>query len=178
MFFCDECAVKKSWPQSVNLVKHVCEVCGKEAQCNEVPNEKLNISPTAHPHPDGKTWTENLSKQFQRKIDGSRIFMPFGGTPAGFPPGFSMPPIRDKDLEDLLRAAIRGSGMFVGSFDSPEEAMQACQDIMRIVQASESPEEAMQQVAAYIQALHRGGKPSGAGSGGSESGDPYGGRYV
>lgn len=170
MFFCDECAVKKSWPQSVNLVNHVCEVCGKETQCNDVPSEKLK--PAELKQDDGKVWAESIGKQFQRKMDGSRAFM----SPFGFgPTGFAMPPIRDKDLEDLLRAALRGGGMFVGQFDSPEEAMQACQDIMRIVQASESPEEAMQQVAAYIQALHRGRKPSGSGSG---SGDPYSGRYV
>jgi hypothetical protein len=41
MFYCDPCAKKKKWPESVAKSKGPCEVCGRDAYCNDVPASKL-----------------------------------------------------------------------------------------------------------------------------------------
>lgn len=184
MFYCDECAHEKNWPQSVNPpVNHVCEVCGKITFCNDVTKEEIQEFQNKY---GGNTWRGNL----QRKLDGSHgvgtldptgVWRSFMG-----PSHFAMPPggmpefqIRDKDLDDLLRmalnGALRGSGPLVmGPFDNPEEAMQVCHEIIQIVQESPSPEIAMQRVIEYIQNRKGGGSSSGQGT---DSGDPFRGRY-
>lgn len=43
MFFCNECANKKGWPQSFSRSRGRCEVCGEIADCNEVPSSELPI---------------------------------------------------------------------------------------------------------------------------------------
>lgn len=41
MFYCQACAKKKSWPESLCQSQGPCEVCGKTALCNDVPSKDL-----------------------------------------------------------------------------------------------------------------------------------------
>lgn len=41
MFFCDPCAKKRNWPQSISKSHGVCEICDITARCNDVPSSAL-----------------------------------------------------------------------------------------------------------------------------------------
>ena len=55
MFYCDECAKKKGWPETLFKSAGVCEVCGRVKVCN---NRKSSDLPRPIPKrctlPDGK----------------------------------------------------------------------------------------------------------------------------
>jgi hypothetical protein len=44
MFFCDSCADKNGWWQSLGRSYGPCEVCKEKALCNEVPSSLLPTS--------------------------------------------------------------------------------------------------------------------------------------
>jgi len=41
MFFCDFCANKRNWPESMSKSYGVCEICDITARCNDVPSSAL-----------------------------------------------------------------------------------------------------------------------------------------
>ncbi len=41
MFYCEDCRVENNWPDSIGLSFGKCEVCGKDAFCNDVPSKQL-----------------------------------------------------------------------------------------------------------------------------------------
>lgn len=41
MFFCGKCEKKNDWPNSIFKSFGRCEVCGKSAECNDVPSSYL-----------------------------------------------------------------------------------------------------------------------------------------
>lgn len=41
MFYCDPCAKKHWYPESIGKSCGPCELCGKDALCNEVPSSRL-----------------------------------------------------------------------------------------------------------------------------------------
>jgi hypothetical protein len=41
MFFCEECRVKNNWPGIIEASYGPCEVCGKTAECYDVPSSRL-----------------------------------------------------------------------------------------------------------------------------------------
>ncbi len=41
MFFCVKCEVKNGWPNSIFKSYGRCEMCGKSAECNDVPSKYL-----------------------------------------------------------------------------------------------------------------------------------------
>lgn len=41
MFFCEECRVKRRWPQSFGGSYGNCEICGKTDSCYDVPSKYL-----------------------------------------------------------------------------------------------------------------------------------------
>jgi len=166
VLYCDECGIKKRWPQSVQTVNGVCSICGQTTFCNDVSEEEIKAHEAKWTiSGEGNPWVGNIS----RKIDGSRathmilppeIMRMFMGGPFGFtmsPGGRPEFQIRDEDLDDLLRAAMRGAmqgggPLAIGPFDDPEEALQVCHEIIHIVQDSPDPETAMQRVVEYLQA--------------------------
>lgn len=46
MFYCDPCAKKNNWPDSIGKSVGPCEICGKTAECNDRPSSTL---PSAEP---------------------------------------------------------------------------------------------------------------------------------
>jgi hypothetical protein len=44
MFYCDECAEKRQWPNTMSKSKGRCEMCGKEAVCNDLPCDALQAA--------------------------------------------------------------------------------------------------------------------------------------
>ena len=55
MFFCDDCARRHGWPESMFRSRGACESCGVTAVCNEVASALLPVSdarpPQAAEHP-------------------------------------------------------------------------------------------------------------------------------
>jgi len=49
MFYCDECAKEKNYPETMGKSVGRCEICGKVALCNDMPSSKL---PKSEPVPD------------------------------------------------------------------------------------------------------------------------------
>ena len=47
MFFCDLCANKNKWPDSIMKSEGPCEMCGKRALCNDVPSKYLPSPPVS-----------------------------------------------------------------------------------------------------------------------------------
>lgn len=45
MFYCNECAKPRNWPETMFKSKGKCEVCGTLAVCNERQSSKLPIPP-------------------------------------------------------------------------------------------------------------------------------------
>ena len=43
MFYCDECARRKRWPETVTTSRGPCEICGRTAVCNEMPSRLLPL---------------------------------------------------------------------------------------------------------------------------------------
>lgn len=41
MYYCDECRVKRGWPESMCKSRGPCEICGKIASCNDVSSRNL-----------------------------------------------------------------------------------------------------------------------------------------
>ena len=52
MFYCDECGAKNQWDGSLHMSHGVCEVCGKEGECNDIPSSELSPPKKAWTHPD------------------------------------------------------------------------------------------------------------------------------
>jgi len=44
MFYCDECAKKRGWPESFMKSKGPCEICDRVAVCNDIPSGALPMS--------------------------------------------------------------------------------------------------------------------------------------
>lgn len=42
MFYCNDCAEKNDYPQTIFKSEGLCELCGKHALCNEMPSSKLS----------------------------------------------------------------------------------------------------------------------------------------
>ncbi len=45
MFYCDECAKPRGWPETLARSTGTCETCGKVAVCNDCPSKYLPIPP-------------------------------------------------------------------------------------------------------------------------------------
>ena len=41
MFYCDECADKKTWPKGLMRSRGNCEVCGETRECSDAPSKLL-----------------------------------------------------------------------------------------------------------------------------------------
>lgn len=41
MFYCDPCAKKYEWPETLTISYGPCEMCDKTAACNEMPSRLL-----------------------------------------------------------------------------------------------------------------------------------------
>ena len=41
MFYCEGCAKKNDWPESIFKSRGPCEVCGKVCACNDIPSSAL-----------------------------------------------------------------------------------------------------------------------------------------
>lgn len=41
MFYCNNCRLVKKWPSSLFESYGSCEICGKQALCNDVPSSQL-----------------------------------------------------------------------------------------------------------------------------------------
>ena len=41
MFYCDQCAVKNSWCETVAKSVGKCEICGERRECNDRPSKLL-----------------------------------------------------------------------------------------------------------------------------------------
>lgn len=44
MFYCDPCAKKNDWPETLFRSRGPCEVCGKVASCNDLPSKSLPVA--------------------------------------------------------------------------------------------------------------------------------------
>lgn len=53
MFYCDDCAKRLRWPQTIVASRGPCEVCGINTTCNDYPSSQLSPS-TAF----GEEWAE------------------------------------------------------------------------------------------------------------------------
>ena len=46
MFYCDECAKKNGWPESIRQSFGICEACGEgPSRCNDTPSSRLPREP-------------------------------------------------------------------------------------------------------------------------------------
>lgn len=54
MFFCEKCRKKKGWPESIRGSHGRCEVCGKTADCHDVPSCALPVGADGLPKPKRK----------------------------------------------------------------------------------------------------------------------------
>jgi len=45
MFYCDECATTRSWPETMSRSRGTCETCGRAAVCNDSPAGSLPAWP-------------------------------------------------------------------------------------------------------------------------------------
>ena len=41
MFYCNKCAEKEGWPESIGKSHGKCEMCGEVDTCNDVPSSRL-----------------------------------------------------------------------------------------------------------------------------------------
>lgn len=41
MFYCNSCANKNDWPETGFKSRGRCEVCGRTADCNDMPSSRL-----------------------------------------------------------------------------------------------------------------------------------------
>lgn len=57
MFYCDPCGRQRNWPADDLLIPTSygrCEICGKTAECNDVPAGALPVPPAAPPSVEAK----------------------------------------------------------------------------------------------------------------------------
>lgn len=45
MFYCDECAKPRGWPETIFRSEGPCEICGESRLCNDTPSRHLPIPP-------------------------------------------------------------------------------------------------------------------------------------
>ena len=48
MFYCDDCAKIKGWPEGLDTSYSRCEICGRITGCYDVPSKYLPIPKTIH----------------------------------------------------------------------------------------------------------------------------------
>jgi len=47
MFYCNDCAEKNGYPETLCKSEGKCEICGKHAMCNDTPSGLLPMPPTS-----------------------------------------------------------------------------------------------------------------------------------
>jgi len=95
MLYCEECRIKRGWPEGFTSTTRSCELCGKTHVCHERPSRSL----PAPPKPESAM-----------SIEVSRIAQDFLGLYALDHAGGDDPEIRDVTVEDIkiaLEAAYR-----------------------------------------------------------------------
>ena len=66
MFYCEECRVKKDWPDSIGRSCGSCEICGQTKICYNVPSKAL-------PMPKAKTQAEEMRQLTVEALEGTSI---------------------------------------------------------------------------------------------------------
>lgn len=67
MFYCDLCAHKRKWPESMGKSYGRCEVCGDTRACNDRPSSTLPLPP-APPLSEDRDF-QNILARLQERIN-------------------------------------------------------------------------------------------------------------